>query len=278
MAEEVSNQGGQSQGQSTTTPAQNQAPGFQIPEKFAGKSAEEIAKSYVELEKQYGSHAEKLKGLEAYSKFGTPEQINEALNWARDAYAKIQKGDLIERAKVKAAEASTSPSTAPWDADDWAYKSPAEQFKAFSDYQQSQAKSYIDQVASQYGQQIGSLAQRDAREKAILLRAVKAAVQNPGVDPEEILAEASGLASKSAEELIDMYLESRQNSPEALSKRIADETAKAVAAARQEWEAKQQEELYKPAGPPKARLIKSQSREDEFKLIQQNLAKQGIRF
>ena len=247
-----------------------------MPEKFAGKSPEDIARSYVELEKQYGSHAEKLKGLDAYSKLGTVDQINEALTWAREAYQKRQAGEWIDKAAAKAAP--SNPAAAPWDADDWAYKSPAEQFKAFSDYQQSQSKSYIDQIAGQYGQQIGSLAQRDAREKAILLRAVKAAVQNPGVDPEQILAEASGLASKSAEELIDMYLESRQNSPEALSKRIADETAKAVAAARQEWEAKQQEELYKPAGPPKSRLIKSQTREDEFKLIQQNLAKHGIRF
>src|SRR5579872_5289513 len=112
MAEEAQ---GQPQGQ-TQAPVQNQPSGFQIPEKFAGKSAEEIAKSYVELEKQYGSHAEELKGLEAYSKFGTPEQINEAINWARDAYQKMQKGELVERAKAKAAEASTSLS-APWDAD-----------------------------------------------------------------------------------------------------------------------------------------------------------------
>lgn len=270
----------QGQGQSAGTTPPTQQSSFQMPEKFAGKSPEDIAKSYVELEKQYGSHAEKLKGLDAYTQLGTPEQINEALAWARDHYQKVQRGELVEKGKVQHKEVAPDSSKAPWDADDWAYKSPQEQFKAFSDYQQSQSKSYIDQIAGQYGQQIGNLAQRDAREKAILLRAVKAAVQNPGVDPEQILAEASQLAGKSAEELIDMYLESRQNSPEALQKKIADETAKAVAAARQEWEAKQQEELYRQAGPPKPRLglLKSQTREEELKLITQNLAKQGIRF
>lgn len=269
------------QGQSTPQGQPQQT--FQMPEKFAGKSAEDIARSYVELERAHSTAAERAKAVEAYTKLGTPEQLSEAIAWARDAFQKRQAGEWIDKGAQKAAATKAEPSGStlePWSSDDWAYKSPGEQAKALSDYQIAQTKAYIDQVASGYGEQIKGLAGRDQREKNILLRAISTAIKNPGIDPEAILNEAGSLASKNAEELIDMVLQMRQNSPEAQERQLNDKIAQAVAAERQKWEAAQQEDFFKQTAPPKTRLqaLKSQSREDELRQIQQSLAKQGIRF
>lgn len=272
-------------------PEGNQAPkteSFQIPEKFAGKSIEDVAKSYVELERNYSKAAEAQKALEAYSKIGPADQLGEAINWSRNTFQELQKAGMIgPNGELRISKSAPKPETkpegsstsAPWDDDSWNYKTPQEHAKALAEYQQAQVKAYVDQVAGEYGKQIQSLAGRDQREKSILLRTIKSALKT-GQDPEEILNKTSELAGKSAEELMDLYLESLNHSPEALEKTIAEKVATAVANARQEWEAKQQDDLLKQSTPPKPRLkaLQSTTREEENRAIFQKLAKDGIRF
>lgn len=269
----------QPQGGSTPNPSPE---GFKMPEKFAGKSAEDIAKSYLELERSYGERSSKLQELESYSKIGPADQVAQAIEWARGINAKIAAGELVPASQRKEAAkiASQAENTHPWDSEEWAYKSPAEQSAAIAAYTQGEVKKYVDQIASQYGQQIQGLAGRDSKEKSILVKALKTAIRNPTIDPEELLNEAAQLAGKSAEELIDMVMDARSNSPESMQKKIDDAVAVKMAEARQKWEADQLSDLTKQVGPAKPRiraLGKSEGREAENRSILENLAKQGIR-
>ena len=266
------------QSTATQTPPASTPTDFKMPEKFAGKSAEDIARSYAELESQYGKASQRLGDLDRYSKIGSPDEINQVLEWSRNVKAALDRGLLVPKQESAKAPESTA-QRKPWEQDDWAFKSPAEQFEALNQAVQSQNKAYIDQLASQYGQQIQQLTQQDGRQKQIMMRAIQAAIKNPDVDPEALLTETAQLASKTPEELMDLYLDLRSKTPDNIERMVNERLAARLAEEKQKLEAQQLAELTSASTPRKPNFGRSalQNRETENRAIIEALSKQGIR-
>jgi hypothetical protein len=256
-------------------------PGFTMPEKFAGKTSEDIAKSYLELESKYGETSGKLKDYDSYSKIGKPEDIAQAIEWAKNMKQALDKGLLVPKGQQQqtAPVQNGSVPTEPWKADDWAYKSPAEQFQMMAEHLQNQNKSYIDGIAKQYGDQLQGLTAQDARQKSILLKAIKTAIKNPDTDPEELLAQAAEYAQKSPEELIEMVLEARGNTPASRQAEIDKLVNQKLAEKIQEYEARQLADITAQSTPRRPGFGQQamKNREAENKAIIEGLAKQGIK-
>jgi len=268
-------------GQPATQQAPSTSDGFAMPEKFNGKSPEDIARAYVELEKQYGQASSKVGALDAYAKIGTPEQIIQAIEYAQMAKRAIDSGEYVPKGKI--ASPAKTESSKPWEADDWQYRSPSDQADAMSTYTQSQVQKYVDGIAAKYGEQIQGLAGRDAKEKSILVKAIEAARRNPNISIEELLNDAAGLAQKTPEELIDMAFQSRLQTPETRKAEIDKLVAAQVAEELQKRDAQRFTDFAK-AGVPRVQMGQRGSskvngfsqREAENKQIAENLAKMGI--
>ncbi len=263
---------------SAPAPSDKSGPAFTMPEKFTGKSLEDVAKSYVELEKLHGDTAARQKDYDEYAKIGPVGDISEALSWARNMKAALDRGLIVPAGQAPAKKDAPAADSEPWSADDWAYKSPAEQAKAMSDFTQRQIKTYVDTLASQYGEQIKGLGARDGREKAILMKVIKTAIKHPEMDPEELLTQAAELGSKSPEELVDLVMETRSHTPEARKSEVDKLVETRLAEEKQKWEASLHSDLTSSAPRPRAfKAATPTTRQDEDRGIIEGLAKQGIR-
>ena len=141
-------------------------PSYKLPEKF--KTVDDLVKAYSEAETKITEYGTKYKNYDDYAQIGPPDQIKQALDWARNVKAAMDRGELRHQAEATATkqlEQTPSTSSAPWDADDWAYKQPNEQSRAMFEYQQAETRKYIDGLAAQYGKQIDAFRQNDGREK-----------------------------------------------------------------------------------------------------------------
>ena len=275
--------------QSTPAPQTGQSPQatpFTMPEKFAGKSAEDIARAYTEMERQMGTQASRLGDLDAYSKIGSAKDISEALDWARNMKAALDRGLIVPAGQKPAAQTTPAAPSRPWEDEAFAYKTPKEQFDAVYEHGRNDFTQYAQQLAQQYQtqlqQQVQALTQQDARQKAILMKAMEMGIRNPSVSPTEMLTEAATLATKTPEELIDMVLAARANGPEAIDKRVNDAVAAKLAERIQEHEAKQLADITSMATPkPKglgARVASNglAAREAENRSIIDSLRKMDI--
>lgn len=268
-------------GQSAIAPTQVDEAPFSMPEKFVGKSPEEIARAYLEVEKQHGKAAARLGTLDAYSKIGSPEQIQQVIDYARQVKAALDAGTLVPKGQEKPPTAAAKPDAKPWEADDWAFRSPAEQARAIADEVNRSAQELIEQRAAQYGKTIEGLAGRDAREKSILVKAIEAVRRNPSLSIEELLNDAAGLAQKTPEELIEMAFQSRLQTPESRSADIEKEVAKRVADEMQKRDAQKFTDFSRVT-TPKAQLGRRKGvdgyaqREAESRQIFESLSKVGI--
>ena len=242
--------------------------------KFKDQAALEAA--YTEAEKKITEYGTKYKDYDDYSTIGKPSEIKEALDWARNVKTAMERGLLKPAAEAEASRQSNAPAKLPWDDDNWAYKPAGEQAKALAEYTQSEVKKYVDQIASQYGQQIQGLRATDGREKALLLKTLQAVAKNPNLDANEILAEAAQYAQRSPEELLDMVMEARLNTPETRSKEIEEKVAERVAEELQRQESKRYTDILQTSKPKFGRT--TATREAENREILNSLAKQGIRF
>lgn len=276
------NQGGESK--ATTE-------GFKVPEKFAGKSVEDVAKAYVELEKMSGTQAAKLKNLESYEKIGAPEQITEALNWARGVKAMIEDGRLSPaqakqalkegpQGSQQAFNSQNDEGSEPWSQEGWDFLTPAQQAKAMSSYvkgaTQKEIKSYVDGLAKNYGDEIQNIGGNWKREQAILLKAITSALKTPGADINSLLQGAADLASKTPEELLDMALEA-QSSPAKQQAEIARLVEERVAKITQDRDNDRMKALTgatRPSSRPKFGTGKT--RQDEDRSLMDELKKKGI--
>jgi hypothetical protein len=250
-------------------------PAFQLPEKF--KSNEDLLNAYTEAEKKITEYGTKYKDYDDYSAIGKPSAIKEALEWARNVKTAMEQGLLKPAAEAQATQQQQQqPSKHPWEDEAWAYKQPGEQAQAIADYTQSQIKTYVDQLASQYGQQIQSLRQTDGREKAIMLKTLQAVAKNPNLDANDLLAKAAQYAGKSPEDLLDMVMEMELNTPEARDKALEAKVAARVAEEQQKWEKSKFTDILQTQRPKFGRT--PQNREAENRSILEALSKQGIRF
>src|SRR5216684_479137 len=78
----------------TAGTASKEAGQFKIPDKFQGKTPEDIAKAYVELESQYGKVNSRVGELDRYKKLGELDKLEPALEWARNQYQLVRDGKV----------------------------------------------------------------------------------------------------------------------------------------------------------------------------------------
>jgi hypothetical protein len=233
-----------------------------MPEKFAGKSAEDIAKAYSELESQYGKSQSAAKVAEAYARHGSPEDVQRIVEWATQADQMLKNGQLVkagQQAKVSPLQAPANP----WDADDWVLKSEGEKYNILSQKAIEAAQQHIDARAAEYGKQIEGIAARDAREKSILVQAIELARAN-NTPIETILSDAAEIGKKSPEELLQMALAARHNTPEARDAEVKKLVAAGVQEELQKREAAQMADFTRATTPRVSSLVRAHKEKDGF--------------
>ena len=264
-------------------PSGQPADGFKMPEKFASAKPEDIAKAYVELESKLGEQGKKLGVVSEYEKLGSPKEVSEALQWARDQYARIQRGELIPKSGQASASPAAGPAgpQAPWQAEGWDFLPPAEQAAKMAQYNQqavmSQVTDYVNKLAAQYGQQIEGFRSTQSREQSLMLKAIQGALKSGGqVDLQAALEKAAEMATKSPEEFIEMAMQSIVN-PKAQEQDIEAKVTARVAEELQKRSNQQIDELNRHASPvPRFAQQAFKDRNAENRAIVENLNKQGI--
>ena len=260
--------------------------GFQIPEKFKDKSAEDIARAYAELESQHGklaSEVGKYKGYDEVAKLGKPQEIVEAIQWARQVNQALKDGKITYKEAQKAMnqgpQGGNQQGSAPWDSENFDYLTPREQAKAIMDYQKSQGlgetKSYIDNIAQQYGSQIQQQYDLANKQQNILLKAIKQAIKNPDVDVEDLLSQAAELAGKGPEELLQMAMDARM-APKSMETEIEKRVNAKLAEKEQERINEQTKLINSATGRRPVFAKQTKTRDDENKQIFETLRKNGI--
>jgi len=248
---------------------------FKMPEKFANAKPEDIAKAYVELERTLGEQGAKLKDLERYSSLGKPDEIQQAIDWARTVYKKLEAGELVDKSVLKPA-AKAEHSGLPWEAPDWDYKSDADKAKAMAEYARSEAQRLIEQKANEYGQQINQYRQLQGSEMQLLLDAINAAITSGGkTDVKSLLVNAAELATKSPQDLLKMAFENL-TAKERMEAEIEKRVNAAIAEAKQKMD-NERLSVITEAASPKPRFARAAKRGEETnREIIQKLAKAGI--
>ena len=268
-----------------TGQSQAAATAFTMPDKFKDKSAEDIARAYSELESQHGKMTNELgkyKGYDEVVKIGSPKDIVEGIQWARQVNAALKSGQITyKQAQTAIAQGpqGDGSSQAPWDNESFDYLTPREQAKAITEYNKTKGfgdtKSYIDQIANQYGTQIQQQYDLNNKQQNILLKAIKTAIKNPDVDVEDLLTQAAELAGKGPEELLNMAMEARM-APKAQEAEVQKRVAALMAEKDQERQNNELKLINNATGRRPVFAKQTKTRDDENKAIFENLRKQGI--
>ena len=258
---------------------------FTIPEKFAGKSPEDIAKAYVELERQYGQAASKVGELDRYKKLGELDKLEPALQWARNQYQLVQEGKIkyIGDQSEAAPTQATHTATAPWDNADFEFLPVKEQQRQVAAWNRQQLTSEFDSRLDGRTKELRGVADEyianQGRQMQVLIKTVDAALKSAGskLSVEQILTQAAGQYSRNPEDVIAELSTPRMSAEEieADIQRRAEERAVEIAQKRDN----ERLQLGVTRGTPRPRLAATpKTRQDEDAIILANLAKSGIRF
>lgn len=192
-------------------------------DKFANASKDDVLKAYTELETKLGAQGQRLGALAEYEKLGKPQELGQAIDWARETYQKINRGEYVSKADAAKAQAiANAPQSAgngpqePWKAEGWEFLPPAQQSAAMAAYTQAQSQAYLDTKVAEYVQQFGNQIQQmrgtQSREQSLIMKALELAQSNPGkVDLRQLLQSAADMATKPPEEYMELALQSMVN-------------------------------------------------------------------
>ena len=269
-------------------PAGQPAAATTVPEKFKDAKVEDVIKAYTELESKYGEQGSKLGALSEYEKYGSTKDVGEAIQWARDTYAKIQSGQLTPEAGAAAARPASAATAgtpvagqAPWQAEGWDFLPPSEQAAKMSAYnQEATTRAVMEQVqkiATEYGNQIQGMRQTQSREQSIMFKALQAAVANGGkIDLAKVLENAAAMANKPPEELIDMAV-SNMLSPDAQKAEVERQVTARLAEEKQKRDNENVDALNRISSPqPRFATKLFENRNAENATIAKKLQEQGI--
>jgi hypothetical protein len=273
----------------TTQPASQAKSGdtFVLPEKFAGKSAEDIAKAYTELEKTHGQASARLGDYDKYSKLGKPEDVAQVMQWANQQYNLLKAGKVKyltdDQGTPKDAVAPQAPNqVAPWESDTWEYLPEKDKARHISSWNQAQLngdfRKYVDEAAAKYGEEAQQYVANQNRQMQLLIRVMDAALKSAGakVSIEQLLTQAAGNYQRNPEDLISELAQPRL-SPEEQQAEIQRQAETLAAKLVQD---RRNEELN--LGPTRSshrpRLgVVPKTRLDEDRAIVQKWADLGIR-
>jgi len=221
-------------------------------------------KDYSDLEGKYKS----------YERYGTPEQIENAIRWAQWAQqtkAKLDNGEYVSRAdiaKLQQQQAHQEPQNDPWEQYD-EYE-PAQRRRLIQEEVKRLAREQFDEFK---GKELAPAQQGMQGQHQLLLKVVQQMIRNPDLDPADILARATEFATLPVDKLIERAVESAV-SPKQQEKAIQAAVEKALneerALRQQEQEAKEAAQFNSRPSPriqpsdKKTRGDRMRSHESEF--------------
>lgn len=214
---------------------QTTAPAFSMPEKFAGKTAEDIARSYVELESQSGKYATTMKDLEAAGGAEVAKQWAQYGPQLYQAYQRLAEQIATSQGQQQA-PVQQGPAVDPYE--NWDMLTPKEQAQRQLQMVAGAATQYINaygsQVAQAYQQQAQALKQELNTQWDIYRQVMGQWRKNPNIDPDALLQSMARVAGGDLGSLIDIAskqltgdsdLQARINAE--VQRKLADERLKA---------------------------------------------------
>lgn len=205
-----------------------------LPEKFAGKSVEDVVRMYTELESSVGKASQELgdlrKQAEAYSKIGSPDDITQALQVGTQLYEALQDGRLVAKdTKDKSSHEASAPPPSPEDFfDGYDLLSPQEQAKKQTQHVLNTIIPYIDKLAVAANAEISKSAEASRQERRLLTRVFEMKMKNPQLDIESVLKRATELAGATPDQLLDQALQG-VTAPEEVNARVEERVAARLA-------------------------------------------------
>jgi hypothetical protein len=203
-------------------------PAFTVPEKFAGKSLEDVVRSYTELESQYG----KVSGLQSQlEQMGGMENLRQWATYGNQAYQAALAAQ--QQAQSRQSAQPTQPTSAEDPFENWDALTPREQGQKLSQMVAAAATQYINA----YGQQFATHQQKQLQDQAAALntqweiyRTVQeVARKNPGVDTNELMQRMAKIATGDLHSLMDIamtQLTGQADIAAEVQRRLADERLK----------------------------------------------------
>lgn len=180
-------------------------PAFSLPEKFTGKSVEDVARSYVDLEKKYGELSGLKNQLDQYGGLDNLKQWAQAAPQYLQAYQ--QAAAALQQAQSRqTAPSQQGPAVDPYE--NWDLLTPKEQAQ-----RQSQLLAgALTQYVNAYGAQVVSqLQQQQAQQQAALntqwdiYRTVMDATRkNPNLDANDLMQRMAKVATGDVNSLIQI--------------------------------------------------------------------------
>jgi hypothetical protein len=153
---------------------------------------------------------------------------------------------------------------------------PQAQADAMYSYQAAQVQAMIEGKANEYGKQITDYTNNLGRQQSVLLKAVESAIRRGGdVSVQEILEQAAGIAQLPTDKLIDIALENLDR-PNTMKAEIERQVAARLAEDQQKRDNESLKAIDAQVGPRPRFGVQPRSRQDEDRMVVQELRKQGI--
>lgn len=240
-------QGQQGQPAASTTPARN------------------WEKDYSDLEGRYKS----------YERFGTPEQIDNAIKWAHWAQGikqRLDAGEYVSRAeldKLQRGQQGQGQQQDPYAEGVWETLTPQQQAAAH----RAEIMKSVSESLDAFKKELGGMQQMSQGQLNLAMKLIPLLAKNPDLNPTELLGKMFERVTISPERAAELEVESML-APKLREREIADAVEKATketeARLRQEFENAQQAQFGMRPGPrlvpsdKKTRTERAQANEAEF--------------
>jgi hypothetical protein len=182
---------------------------YQVPEKFRGKSVEEIARAYDELERMHGTRMQELEPLvqyqQKYAQYGGIEALEQGYN---QLYTNLQHYLQNAQQSQPQQQAGQPVSTQqnPWE--NWEYLTPQEQAARLEERIAQRA----EQLIAERGQALYNQAYQDLSNQFNVLRRewdinrslTDMRYSDPNLDTQKVMQEAVNIANSDPQKLLQL--------------------------------------------------------------------------
>lgn len=258
----------------TDAPSTTDVPGFEMPEKFRGKSIEDVVRSYQEQEKHYGTLNSLKSELEQHGGIDTLKQ------WAQVGPQYVQAFQTLA-AQMQQQQAQQAQPAAPAQDPygDWEMLTPREQAQR----QMQVMGNAVTQYINHYGQQaLAQMQQQQAQalqglnaQWDIWRRVSEVASKKPGVDMNGLLENMKKIATGDVNSLITLATNQMTNQADVEAK-IAAEVNRRLADAKIKAQNTQVGELLGSASAFKPSATNQPSQDEDTRALMRALMEQGL--
>lgn len=221
----------------TASPVTDNGASFQVPERFQGKSAEDIARSYAELEQMHGRQMQELQpyldAQKKYEQYGGIEGLEQSYgqlwntlqSYMQNAGQPQQPQQAQQPIQNYAQDANAMPQQG-WD-QDWDMLTPREQAQRMMEMVRQDAVQNAQQLVQQlYQQGINQFDQRFGtleRQFDIYKSVLETQRQYPDIDTNQMLQQALEISKATPQQLLELATKSVLNSDEKRQEAAAKE-------------------------------------------------------